>query len=91
MPNKPHAIKKQRVDKRRHTINRVRLSRLRTYIKKVEADITAGKQKDAMVSLKAAASELHRGAQKKLIKPNHAARKISRLNQRIKYMKKQAA
>ena len=91
MPNKAHAIKKQRVDIKRHDVNRTRLSRMRTIVKKVEEQIAAGKQKEAMVALRAAASVLQRGAQKGLIKPGNAARRISRLNRRIKIMKKKAA
>ena len=91
MPNKAHAIKKQRVDIKRHAVNRTRLSRMRTIVKKVEEQIAAGKQKEAMEALRAAASVLQRGAQKGLIKKGNASRKISRLNKRIKVMKKKAA
>ncbi|MDI9313235.1 MAG: 30S ribosomal protein S20 [Hydrotalea sp.] len=91
MPNKAHAIKKQRVDVKRHSVNRTRLSRMRTIVKKVEEQIAAGKQKEAMVALRAAAAVLQRGAQKGLIKKGNASRRISRLNKRIKTMGKKAA
>ncbi len=91
MPNKAHAIKKQRVDIKRHAVNRTRLSRLRTYVKKVEEQIAAGNQKEAMAALRLASSNLHRGAQKGLVKLGTASRKISRLNKRIKTMGKKTA
>lgn len=91
MPNKPHAIKKMRVDEKRNERNRARLSRMRTFVKKVEEQVASGNHKGAMAALQLAESELHRTAQYGLIKAGNAARHISRLNKRIKTLVKKSA
>lgn len=68
--------------------NKSRLSEMRTYVKKVEAAITAGDEKAAMTALKDAVSKLHRTAGKGLIHKKTASRKISRLSKQIKTIKK---
>ena len=62
-------------------------SRVRTYLRKVEEAITAGKQKPANEALRAAQSELMSAVQKGIYKLETASRKISRLNARIKPLK----
>ncbi len=69
---------------RRTEINRSRKTRIRTFIKKVETAITAGAHADAMKALRVAESEMNSGVTKNIIKKNTAARKISRLNARVK-------
>ena len=61
-----------------------RRSRIRTYIKKVEAAIEGGDKDAANAALKEAQPELMRGVTRGVFKKNTAARKISRLSQRIK-------
>jgi len=69
---------------RRTEVNRSRKTRIRTFIKKVETAITAGVHADAMKALRTAESEMNSGVTNNIIKKNTAARKISRLNARVK-------
>lgn len=78
------AEKRIRQTARRTAVNRARLSRLRTFVKKVETAITAGDKEAARAALKAAQPELQRGAQKGVMHKNTVARKLSRLSARIK-------
>lgn len=91
MPNKSHAIKKMRQDVKRRQLNRTKLSKVRNFVKKVEMEIATGKAKEANAALRMAMSQLHKAAQKGLLKKNNAARKISRLNKRIKNLSKKSA
>jgi small subunit ribosomal protein S20 len=87
MANTKSAKKATRVAARRTTINKNRVSRIRTSVRKVEEAITAGDQKAAAAALQAAQPELMRGAQKGVIHKNTASRKVSRLTSRVKSMK----
>ncbi|HUJ99986.1 MAG TPA: 30S ribosomal protein S20 [Stellaceae bacterium] len=78
------AEKRIRQTARRTTVNRARLSRLRTFVKKVETAIAAGDKEAARAALKEAQPELQRGAQKGVVHKNAVARKLSRLSARIK-------
>lgn len=71
---------------RRYAINHARKSRVRTFVKKVEARIASGDKDAAREALKAAEPELQRGVRKGVLHRNAAARKISRLSQRVKAM-----
>ncbi len=62
-------------------------NRYRTYIKKVELNIVAGKKEDARIALKEAESEILSASSKKIIHKNAASRKISRLASKIKSIK----
>lgn len=84
MANHPSARKRVRRNTRRATINKSRMSRIRTFIKKVEMAIAAGDKKAAAAALRAAQPEISRGVSKGLIEKNAAARKVSRLSARIK-------
>lgn len=84
MANTKSAKKAARQTLRRTAINKARRSRMRTYVRKVEDAISAGKQADAMAALQAAEPELMRAAQKGVIHKNTAARKVSRLVARIR-------
>jgi len=64
--------------------NHARLSRIRTYIRNVEEAIATGDHANAQAAFNAAMPELHRGVSKGVLHRNTAARKISRLNARIK-------
>jgi small subunit ribosomal protein S20 len=81
-----HKSAKKRIERneRRRQVNRARLSRLRTFIKKVETAIASGNQDTAREALRAAQPELMRGADKGVIHDNAARRKLSRLSARIK-------
>ena len=84
MANSPQARKRIRTAQRRTVINRSRRSRVRTYIKRVETAIAGGDHKAAQTALKEAQPEIMRGVTKGIVHKNRAARKISRLNARIR-------
>lgn len=86
MANHQSAKKRIRQIGRRSQVNRSRLSRMRTYVKKVEAAIESGDAAAAAVALKAVEPQLMRSAQKGIIHKNTASRKLSRLSARIKSM-----
>jgi small subunit ribosomal protein S20 len=86
MANHKSAEKRARQTERRTAANAARRSRVRTSIKKVEEAIKAGDKKKAVDALKAAQPEIQRGAGARVIAKNAAARRVSRLNARIKAM-----
>ena len=61
MANTPQARKRIRRNERRAEINGARLSRIRTFVKKVEAAIEGGDKDAAAAALKAAQPEMARG------------------------------
>ena len=84
MANTPSAKKATRKIAARTAVNKSRRSRMRTFVRKVEEAITAGDHKVAMDALKAAEPEIVRAAQRGIVHANVAARKVSRLNNRVK-------
>lgn len=84
MPVTKSAIKRVGRNKRREDVNRARIGRVRTFIKKVESALAEGDKSSAQIALKLAQPEIQRGVTKGVIHRNLAARKISRLAQRIK-------
>jgi small subunit ribosomal protein S20 len=86
MANSPQARKRIRTAERRTAINRARRSRVRTFIKKVEAAIAAGDKDAATEAFKNAQPEMQRGVTKGVFHKNMVARKLSRLSSRIKAM-----
>ena len=86
MANHQSAKKRIRQIRRRSQVNRSRLSRMRTYVKKVEAAIENGDAAAAKDALKAVEPQLMRSAQKGIVHKNTASRKLSRLSARIKSM-----
>ncbi len=84
MANHASAKKRIRQTERRSTINRNRLSSVRTSIKKVELAIAAGDADGAREALKAAQPIIMRGSQLGVLHPNMASRKVSRLAARVK-------
>jgi small subunit ribosomal protein S20 len=86
MANHKSAEKRARQTKRRTAVNGARRSRVRGSIKKVEEAIAAGDKKAAAAALRAAQPEIQRGAGGHVIAKNAAARRVSRLNARIKAM-----
>jgi small subunit ribosomal protein S20 len=83
MANTPQAEKRIRRNARRQAINKARLSRIRTFVKKVESAIAAGDKAAAEAALKAAQPEIMRGVSKGVLHRNTAARKVSRLSARV--------
>ena len=84
MPNIRSAKKRVRRNDRRTAINKNRVSRIRTYVKKVETAIEGGDKAAAQAALKDAQPEIMRGVTKGILHRNNAARKISRLSARVK-------
>ncbi len=80
------AKKRIRQTERRTRVNRDRVSRIGTFLKKVELAIDNGDRDAARDALRAAQPELMRGVSKGVIHRNKAARKMSRLSARIKTM-----
>lgn len=86
MANTPSAKKRVRQIARRTQVNKARRSRIRTFIRNVEAAIAAGDRDGALSALRAAQPEIMRGAGKGVLHRNTASRKISRLQQRINHL-----
>ena len=83
MANTPQAKKRIRRNARRAVINRTRVSRIRTFVKQVEAAIEAGDKATALATISKVQPELARGVAKGVLHKNTAARKFSRLTKRI--------
>jgi small subunit ribosomal protein S20 len=84
MANTPQSEKRIRRNGRRAEINKNRVSRIRTFVKKVEAALTSGQKAEAEAALIAAAPEMQRGVSKGVLHKNTVARKISRLTKRVR-------
>ena len=84
MANIKSAKKRTRRNARRADINGARRGRVRTYVKKVEAALADNDRETAEAALKEAQPELMRGVGKGILHRNTAARKIARLNARLK-------
>jgi small subunit ribosomal protein S20 len=84
MANTASARKRIRQIERRTARNQARKSRMRTFIKKVEAAIASGDKASAADALRTAQPELQRAATKGVVHRNLVARKISRLSAHIK-------
>jgi small subunit ribosomal protein S20 len=83
MANTSSARKATRKIARRTEINKNRRSKLRSFVRKVEEAIEAGNRAEALAALKAAEPVIMRSAQKGIVHPNAASRKVSRLTHRV--------
>jgi len=83
MANTPQARKRIRRNDRRAEINGNRISRIRTFVKKVEAAIEIGDKAAAAEALQAAQPELARGVARGVIHKNTASRKFARLTKSV--------
>jgi len=83
MPHHKSAEKRLRQTEKRTAINRARMSRVRTFVKKVESAIESGDKTAAQSALQLAQPELHRATTKGVLHKNTVARKLSRLATRI--------
>ncbi|MEE4199297.1 30S ribosomal protein S20 [Erythrobacter sp.] len=83
MANTPQARKRIRRNNRRAEVNTARMSRIRSFIKKVETAIEAGDKDAAANALKAAQPEMQRGVARGVLHKNTVARKMSRLTKRV--------
>ncbi|MBB6012138.1 30S ribosomal protein S20 [Aquamicrobium sp. NLF2-7] len=84
MANTPSAKKATRKIARRTAINKSRVSRVRTFVRKVEEALAAGDKAAAETAFQNAQPELMRAASKGVLHKNTASRKVSRLAQRVK-------
>jgi small subunit ribosomal protein S20 len=84
MANTDSARKRIRQNVVRTARNHARKSRMRTFVKKVEAAIATGDREAANAALRAAQPEMQRAAGKGVVHKNAVARKLSRMTARIK-------
>lgn len=84
MAHHKSAKKRIRQTETRTERNRARVSRVRTFIKKVEQAIASGSRDAAQQALTEAQPEIHRGVSRGVLHQNTAARKISRLTARVR-------
>jgi small subunit ribosomal protein S20 len=84
MANTASARKRIRQNRKRTVLNHARKSRMRTFVKNVEAAIAGGNKAAAAAALQAAQPEMQRAAGKGVVHKNTIARKLSRLSTRIK-------
>ena len=68
----------------RSSVNKSRVARVRTYVRKVEEAIASGDPAKATAALQAAEPEIMRAVTKGVIHKNTASRKVSRLTARVK-------
>lgn len=83
MANTPQAKKRIRRNANRAEINGARISRIRSFVKKVETAIAGGDKTAAAAALSSAQPELARGVARGVLHKNTAARKMSRLSKRV--------
>jgi len=77
------AEKRFRQTEKRTATNRSRMSRVRTFVKKVETAIETGDKQAAQSAFQVAQPELHRAITKGVLHKNTVSRKLSRLSARI--------
>ena len=83
MPHHKSAEKRLRQTETRTIVNRSRMSRVRTFVKKVEMAIETGDKSAAETAFQVAQPELHRAITKGAMHRNTVARKLSRLAAQI--------
>ncbi len=83
MANTPQAKKRIRRNDKRAEINGARMSRIRSFVKKVETALEAGDKDAAKTALQAAQPEMARGVARGVLHKNTVARKMSRLSKRV--------
>jgi small subunit ribosomal protein S20 len=84
MANTASARKRIRQTQKHTLRNHARKSRMRTFVRNVEAAIAGGKKAEAVAALQAAQPEMQRAAGKGVVHKNTIARKLARLSSRIK-------
>ena len=83
MANTPQAKKRIRRNDKRAEINGARMSRIRSFVKKVETALETGDKVAAKTALQAAQPEMARGVARGVLHKNTVARKMSRLSKRV--------
>lgn len=84
MANIQSAKKRIRRNEKRRVINKNRMTRIRTFMKRVDNAIDKGDAATATEAFKVLQPELDRGVSKGIVKKNYVARQMSRLSQKIK-------
>jgi small subunit ribosomal protein S20 len=83
MANTSSARKATRKIVRRTAVNKSRRTKLRGFLRTVEEAIATGDRAKALAALKAAEPVIMRSAQRGVVHPNAASRKVSRLSHRV--------
>lgn len=83
MPRRKAAVKRMRVDKRKHLRNLKVKNELKKAIKKFQSLLTAKNVSEAKTFLKKVFSLFDKAAKKRIVHPNTASRKKSRLSRRL--------
>ncbi|MCL4127856.1 UNVERIFIED_CONTAM: hypothetical protein GTU68_060349 [Idotea baltica] len=84
MANHKSAIKSHRKSEQKKHRNTSILTRMKTFIKKVEELVGLGKNAEAEKALHKAESEIMKGVSKGTLKKNTASRKVSNLTKKVK-------
>ncbi len=84
MANTSSAKKATRKIAARASVNKSRVTRVRTYVRKVEEAIASGDPAKANAAMQAAEPEIMRAVTKGVMHKNTASRKVSRLTARVK-------
>ena len=85
------AKKRIRQTEKRTIVNRSRMSRIKTFVRKVEDALAKGDVGMAQAAFREAEPELRRGITKGVLHINTASRKISRLSRRVRALTPVAA
>ena len=85
------AKKRIRQTEKRTIVNRSRMSRIKTFVRKVEDALAKGDVGKAQAAFREAEPELRRGITKGVLHINTASRKISRLSRRVRALTPVAA
>jgi small subunit ribosomal protein S20 len=86
LANKPSAKKRIRQTVKRTARNKAVRTRARTYVRYARQMMNEGKKKEAVEAVQRATSELDRAATKGVIHKNNAARRKSRLMNKLAKM-----
>lgn len=84
MAHSSQAKKRIRQTAKRTERNKSRISRIRTFVRKVEDALAKGDATAATAAFAAAAPELQRGVTKGVLHRNTVARKISRMSSKVR-------
>lgn len=86
MANHKSAIKAHKQSLQNRTRNQSIISRIKTFIKKLEDTLVSGKVADAKEAFRVTESEIMQGVSKGVFKKNTAARKVSRFAKKVKLL-----
>jgi small subunit ribosomal protein S20 len=84
MANHQSAKKRIRQTTRRTEVNRSRVSRIRTYVKKFDLAVASGDKASAETAFREAMPEMQRGVTRGVLHRNTVSRKISRMSAQVK-------